>query len=167
MVEKLSFRTIIPLDQPFLYKRYASTRADEIAQTGWSEFEQENFLRQQFSAQHQFYTEQFTSAQFLIIEADKRPIGRIYIDRREDEIRLIDIALIPEMRGKGIGASLLKDLLTEAKKKNKPIRIHVERFNPALHLYERLGFKKIGDTGVYFLMEWHKKNDISADDQSE
>lgn len=155
MADNITFRTITPLDQPFLYTLYASTRAEEVAQTGWSGFEQENFLRQQFSAQHQFYSEQFTSAEFLIIETDTRPIGRIYIDRRPDEIRLIDIALIPDMRGKGIGTRLLKDLLAEAEKADKPVRIHVERFNPAMHLYERLGFKKIGDTGVYFLMEWN------------
>lgn len=66
----------------------------------------------------------------------------------------MDIALVPRYRGQGIGGTLMKQVLAEGRKAGKPVRIHVEHFNPAMHLYERLGFKKIGDTGVYFLMEW-------------
>ena len=90
----------------------------------------------------------------MLILQGERPIGRIYTDNRIDEIRLIDIALLPEYRGKGIGASLLSDLQDKADAVGKPIRIHVEKFNPALRLYERLGFTHIADTGVYYLMEW-------------
>lgn len=147
------FRPITKDDQPFLYTLYASTREDEIAQTGWTDFEKENFLRQQFVAQHQFYTEQFSCADFNIIQIDDKPVGRLYIDHREDEIRLIDIALIPDYRNKGIGSGLLSEIITDAAKVKKPVRIHVEKYNPALRLYERLGFLKIGDTGVYYLME--------------
>ena len=75
------------------------------------------------------------------------------MERRADEIRIIDIALLPKYRSKGLGGKLLKDLLDEAKTRQLPIRIHVERFNPALKLYERLGFKHIEDNGVYYLME--------------
>ena len=125
-----------------------------MAQTGWNDAEKEAFLRQQFTAQHKFYMEQFSEAEFQLILLNAEPIGRLYVDRRKDEIRLIDIALLPEHRNKGIGSRLLQDLFEEARKINKPLRIHVEHFNPALHLYQRLGFKRIGDTGVYFLMEW-------------
>ena len=91
---------------------------------------------------------------FQIILQKGEPVGRLYVDRRKDEIRLIDIALLPELHGQGIGSWLLQDLMDEAKKVGKPIRIHVERFNPALRLYERLGFTHIADQGVYYLMEW-------------
>ena len=73
---------------------------------------------------------------------------------RADEIRLIDIALLLEHRNAGIGARLLQDLLAEAAQAGKPVRIHVEKFNPALRLYERLGFTPIEDQGVYLLMQW-------------
>ena len=153
MHKKIHFRPISEEDQTFLYSLYASTREDELTQTGWTNFEKENFLRQQFVAQHEFYMEQFSNAQFQIIQAENKPIGRLYIDHRSDEIRLIDIALLPEYRNQGIGKSILTDIINDAAKANKPVRIHVERYNPALHLYERLGFVRIGDTGVYYLME--------------
>ncbi len=153
MHNKIVFRPINDDDQSFLYTLYASTREDEVAQTNWSDFEKENFLRQQFVAQHQFYTEQFSNAIFQIIQIEDTPIGRLYIDHREDEIRLIDIAIMPEYRNRGIGSSLLSDIITRAANDKKPLRIHVEKYNPALRLYQRLGFTQIGDTGVYFLME--------------
>jgi ribosomal protein S18 acetylase RimI-like enzyme len=161
MHNKIDFRPISEKDQTFLYSLYASTREAEMAQTGWTNFEKENFLRQQFVAQHAFYMEQFSNAQFQIIQIENKPIGRLYIDHRKDEIRLIDIALLPEYRNQGIGNALLKDIIKDAAKANKPVRIHVERYNPALHLYERLGFVRIGDTGVYYLME---KIPTGADD---
>ena len=153
MHKKIDFRPISKDDQTFLYSLYVSTREDELAQTGWTNFEKENFLRQQFVAQHEFYMEQFSNAQFQIIQIENKPIGRLYIDHRTNEIRLIDIALLPEYRNQGIGNSLLKDIIRDAAKANMPVRIHVERYNPAMHLYERLGFVRIGDTGVYYLME--------------
>ena len=82
------------------------------------------------------------------------PIGRLYLDRREDELRLIDIALLPEFRGRGLGGSLMRGVLDEAREADKLVRIHVEQNNPAMRLYEWLGFEKIEDQGVYWLMEW-------------
>lgn len=140
-------------DEVFLYQVYASTRQEELAPLDWDDAQKEAFLRMQFAAQDRFYREQFAGADFLIILADRRPIGRLYVDRRDDEIRIVDIALLPEHRNAGIGSALLNDLLDEAARQRKPVRIHVERFNPALHLYERLGFTRIGDNGVYCLME--------------
>ena len=120
----------------------------------WSESEKAEFLRQQFEAQHRFYREQFADAAFDIVLLDDRPVGRLYVDRRADEIRIIDIALLPEARGRGVGTSLMNDLLAEAARRGQPVRIHVERNNPALRLYGRLGFEQIEDQGVYYLMEW-------------
>lgn len=154
MNDAIAFRAMTAEDQPFLKRLYASTRTEELAQTDWSEAEKASFLEFQFSAQHKFYTEQFTEAEFHIVLLEGEPIGRLYVDRREAEIRLIDIALLPEHRGKGIGSSLVRDLLAEGARISKPIRIHVEQFNSALRLYERLGFRRIADKGVYYLMEW-------------
>jgi ribosomal protein S18 acetylase RimI-like enzyme len=152
--DQITFRPITPDDQEFLYHLYASTRENELAVVDWSEAEKASFLRMQFNAQHKFYMESFTQASFQIILLQDEPIGRLYIDRRQDEIRLIDIALLAEHRNKGIGSTLLTGILAEGQQANLPVRIHVERFNPALRLYNRLGFQKIDDQGVYYLMEW-------------
>lgn len=140
---------------PFLQTLYASTRADEMALLPhWTEAEKAAFLQQQFRAQHTYYQAQFAQAQFELLLQEERPIGRRYIDRRTDEIRLIDIALLPAYRGQGLGSRLMEELLDEARQRRLPIRIHVEQYNPALRLYQRLGFRLLADRGVYYFMEW-------------
>ena len=119
----------------------------------WDADEKEHFLRWQFDAQHKYYQENYPRARFDVILAGERPVGRLYVDRREDEIRIVDIALLPEHRGAGIGGWLMGELLAEADAAGVPVRIHVERNNPAMRLYHRLGFTETGDTGVYWLME--------------
>ena len=150
----ISFRSVNDGDLEFLYHLYASTRADELAQVDWNDEQKTQFLTMQFNAQHSFYQEQFGQAEFLMIEAEAKPVGRVYVDRRANEIRLIDIALVPEQRNSGLGTALLKDLLDEAQAVGLPIKIHVEKFSPAMRLYQRLGFEALEDQGVYQLMEW-------------
>jgi ribosomal protein S18 acetylase RimI-like enzyme len=151
---RIRFRPITPEDLPFLAALYASTRQEELAQTGWSEADKESFLALQFEAQHRHYQTHFPDAAFELILLEGKPIGRRYLDRRGDEFRLIDIALLPEQRNRGLGGALLRDLLAEAQAAEKPVRIHVEPFNPALRLYRRLGFELLEDKGVHLFMEW-------------
>lgn len=151
---EITFRPVEDGDLEFLARLYASTREYEMAQVPWSEEQKAAFLRQQFQAQHDFYMEQFGDAQFSVVLLDGEPAGRLYVDRREDEIRLIDIALLPEHRGRGIGGGLMRDLLAEGEEAGLPVRIHVEKNNPAYRLYDRLGFERIEDQGVYDLLEW-------------
>ena len=151
---QISLRPIGPDDIPFLYSVYASTRYDELAPLGWSAEQQHVFLAQQFDAQHQYYQANYSGADFEIILVNEQPAGRLYLDRAPDEIRIVDIALLPEYRRGGVGSRLLAELLDEAAHAGKPVRIHVEKFNPALHLYERLGFAITEDRGVYWFMEW-------------
>jgi ribosomal protein S18 acetylase RimI-like enzyme len=150
----ISFRPVVPDDQELLYRIYASTRTEELAPVPWSDEMKESFLRMQFRAQSADYAANYPDAEFLIILLDGEPAGRLYVHRRPDEVRIVDIALLPERRRTGAGGAILRDLQTAAAADGKPLRIHVERFNPALHLYERLGFRRTGDDGVYFLMEW-------------
>lgn len=155
MKHNYNFRPIKKSDERFLSQLYASTREDELSiLINWTDEQKREFLEQQFQAQHKFYQGEFKKAQFSLVMMDQHPIGRLYIDRRKDEIRLIDIALLPSYRGQGIGRQLMEEVLEEGRKANKPVRIHVEHNNPAMRLYNRLGFQKVGDTGVYFLMEW-------------
>ena len=141
-------------DEPFLFQVYASTRLEELARLGWSADEQAAFLIKQFNAQHQHYHEHYADADFQLILMNDRPIGRLYVARWPDEIRLIDIALLPEYRYAGFGTRLIQALLHEAALAAKPVRIHVEAFNPALRWYQRLGFVKIADRGLHWFMEW-------------
>lgn len=154
----ITYRAITSEDQPFLYGLYASTRQDELAHVDWDAVRKEAFLVMQFNAQHKFYVERFPQASFELILQDGEAIGRLYLDRREDEIRIIDIALLPVHRGQGIGTMLMQDILDEGGRLDLPVRIHVERNNPALRLYHRLGFHEVGNHGIYYLMEWKPGN---------
>ena len=153
MPSRISLRPITPDDESFLYRVYASTREEELKLVNWDEPSKTAFLQMQHRAQHQFYQSEFSDADYSVILWDGQPVGRLYVHRRVDEISIIDIALLTEHRRAGIGGSLLRDLLGEADQAMKPVRIHVEYNNPAMHLYQRLGFVQIGDTGVYFHME--------------
>src|SRR3954464_13777948 len=149
-------RPITPADDAFLARIYASSRADELAVTGWPEELKADFCRRQFDAQSAYYAANYPTASFQIIERDGWPLGRLYVDRWEKEIRIVDITVLPEFRGSGIGTKLLQELQLEARRANKSLTIHVERFNRALTLYQRLGFEQVEDKGVYLLMEWKK-----------
>ena len=150
----ISLRPITPEDDSFLAALYGSTRLEELAVTGWSDEEKAVFCRRQFEAQTAHYTEHYPGALLQIIERAGVPLGRLYVARWEREIRIMDVALLPEHRGSGIGTKLLRELQDEARLAGKTLSIHVERFNPALRLYERLGFKMTEDKGVYLLMSW-------------
>jgi GNAT superfamily N-acetyltransferase len=149
----ISLRAITPDDLGTLYLIYASTRQDELAPLDWSDAQKAAFLAMQFNAQHSYYQEQFPGASFLMIMLAGEPIGRLYLERRADEIRIIDIALLTAYRNQGIGSAFLEAVIAEAERVGLPVRIHVEQFNPALRLYIKLGFRMIDETGVYFLME--------------
>ena len=148
----VTLRPVTAQDEEFLCSVYASTREEELAGVDWREQQKAAFLRQQFSAQDQHYRENYTGATYDVIEVDGRPAGRLYVARWEDEIRIMDIALLPEYRG-GTGTSLLRRLLDEGDRTDKRVSIHVEKWSPARRLYDRLGFAEIADRGVYVLME--------------
>ena len=149
-----SLRPITGQDLEFLYQVYASTRIEELAVVPWTPEQKEAFLRQQFDAQHRHYTVQFSDAAFDVVEVAGRPAGRLYLHRRPSELRIIDIALLPEYRRQGLGTAILSGILDEARRLGRPVTIHVEHNNPAFHLYTRLGFRQIEDQGVYLLMQW-------------
>jgi ribosomal protein S18 acetylase RimI-like enzyme len=132
---------------------YASTRAEELAVVPWEDAQREAFLRQQFEAQDAWWRENYGGASFDVILVDGEPAGRLYVHRGPREIRIVDIALLPEHRGNGVGTGLLEKLLAEGDADGKSLTIHVERMNPALRLYERLGFSVVEDKGVYLFLE--------------
>ena len=150
----LSIRPITPDDLGFLADLYASTRMAELAVTDWDAAQKQSFLAGQFQAQHAYYQEYYRDAAFDVILLDTTPIGRIYLDRWPDELRVVEIALLPHYQRRGIGSAFVAAIVAEAESASIAVRLHVEVFNPALAWYARLGFQPVDTHGVYYLMEW-------------
>ena len=148
----LVLRPMDDADLPFVAALYASTRAEEVAQTGWPAEMQAAFLRQQHEAQHQHYQAHYDHAEWLIIEQAGEAIGRLYWYEGEQSVHIVDISLMPQARGLGLGTAILGDLAEHAARLGKGVSIYVEKTNPACRLYERLGFAVAEDHGVYDLM---------------
>jgi len=143
-----------PNDESFVYQLFAQTRFADIAPLPWDQSQIEAFLHQQFALQIAHYKANYPTAAYSIIQLDNQSIGRLYVNRANHEIKLIDITLAAAYRNRGIGRSLLQALLKEAKSTAHIVVLHVERSNPALRLYQNLGFLETQDQGIYLEMEW-------------
>ncbi len=151
----LSLRRVTPADEEFLLSVYASTRAEELAQAEWQEGQQHAFVKWQFDLQRREYGARFPDAEYNLILIDHNPAGRIWIGRDAEQIRLLDIALLPKFQNRGAGTVLLHRLIDEAKRAGKPLRHMVFVLNNDAHrFYERLGFKIIEELGAYKHMEF-------------
>ncbi|MDX8400068.1 MAG: GNAT family N-acetyltransferase [Gallionellaceae bacterium] len=159
MINKdIAFMAITDKDIPFLMEVYASTREEEFKITDWPDAEKEAFIKMQFTFQHTQYMENYKNKEFSIIMYKGDQVGRLYLNRMEDDIRIVDITILTKHRGKGIGTPILQNILKEGAETNRCVTIHLEKFNPAITLYERLGFKKIADREVHHFMEWKNKD---------
>jgi len=155
MTMMLSLRPATPADDELLFALYASTRAAELELVPWTDGQKTAFVRQQHLAQHTSYHDRHPDGQFLVIERDGVGVGRLYRAVLDGgEIRLLDIALLPEHCGHGIGSKLLRDLRSEADATAAMLSLHVEFWNPALRLYQRLGFVVTGRNDVHVRMEY-------------
>lgn len=154
MIGAVNLRPATERDYDFMRRLYASTREAEMAHFPFDDAQKQAFLDQQFAAQFAHYAIHYPTCERNIIECDGTPVGRLWIDEWRDQIRLVDIALMPECRGLGFGSALLRQVLDRGATVGKPVTIHVEGFNPALSLYRRLGFEHVDTNGVYFLMRW-------------
>jgi len=141
-------------DLEFAAELYAETREEELRPVAWPDEVKRTFLRSQFDAQWAHYSQHYHDAEFSIVEQHGSPIGRLYVWRGPDDVRIVDIALAAGARGAGIGGALLREIMEEAARSGKSASIHVERDNRALNLYQRLGFERVDDHGVYYLMKW-------------
>ncbi len=147
-------RLVGDADTDFLRAVYASTRELELAPLPWSAEEKHRFIAHQFGAQTTAYQKNYPGAEFLILVVNGIDAGRLYLHRRPDEIRIMDIALLPAFRRQGIGSAVVRGVLHEARTSDRRVTIHVEVFNPAMQWYQRLGFREVSRTEVYALMEW-------------
>jgi ribosomal protein S18 acetylase RimI-like enzyme len=149
----IALRPVRVDDEPFLLALYGSVRAAELEQVPWTDEQKSLFVRQQFDAQSAHWREHYRDTSFDVIEQDGVPIGRLYVARWRDEIRVVDVALMPEHRGSGLGSALFHELFAEGDRTGRPVTIHVEINNPARRLYDRLGFVLKEEKGIYLLME--------------
>jgi ribosomal protein S18 acetylase RimI-like enzyme len=139
-------------DREFLVELYGSVREPELAHVPWDDDTRRAFIEQQFTAQDAHYRAHYPGATLDVIEIEGEAAGRLYVHRGRRDIRVMDIALAPAYRGRGVGSELLRALIDEASASKRTLSIHVEVNNPARVLYERLGFRPAGEHGVYLLM---------------
>ena len=152
----ITLRPVTEADREFLLSLYGSTRTAELDQVAWPPGGREAFVGMQFDLQEGSYRGRHPRASFDVVELDDRPVGRLYVDRGASEIRIVDIALLPHVRGAGIGTRLLERLQVEAASSGRVLSLHVEVHNPAARLYERLGFLTVAERGVHRRMEWSR-----------
>ena len=152
--ESISVRPVTADDEAILLEIYKSSRGDDLRGLGWAEDRISEFLGMQYEAQQNFYESEYERASDEIILWEGEPAGRLIVERREHEIRCVDIALLPEHRNRGIGTFLIQKLQDEARREKKPLRLQVIRFNRAVSLFERSGFVRTSETGTHFQMEW-------------
>ncbi|MGC4010598.1 MAG: GNAT family N-acetyltransferase [Pseudomonas sp.] len=148
-LELLQLRPIAEADQAFLRALYATTRNHEVAQLDWPPAAIDAFLSQQFDAQHGYYQAHFPDAEFSVIEAGGQPIGRAYLYWGPEHLQIIDLALLPDYCGRGVGSRLLGEILARADALGLSVGLHVENYNPAQRLYQRHGFECLDENGVY------------------
>jgi len=153
-MQGLRLRPIEDADQAFLIAVYGATRQQEIAQTGWDAATADRFVRMQFDAQHAHYRQHHPHGNFDVVLHDDEAVGRFYVSRSDDRLHVVDIAFLPEQRGRGFGGALFAQLMQEAERDGKSVTIHVEMNNPALAWYQRLGFKELSVGGFHCLMQW-------------
>jgi GNAT superfamily N-acetyltransferase len=153
-LQSIALRPAESSDEVFLFDLYASSRGDDLAAMGWDAAQIRDFLKTQYAAQQRFFQANYPEADEWMVLLESQAIGRLVVHRTQQEIRVVDIALLPEYRNTGIGTRLLRELLAEAERLRKPFRIQVMRSSAAVTLCERLGLTKTGETGSHYQMEW-------------
>lgn len=154
VVGAIGLRPAEAADQEFLLAVYAGTRADELSAVSWTTEQKLAFLWQQSHAQGVSYRQSYPDDDFAVITEDGHPVGRVFVGHLSGEIRIADIAVLPEARGRGIGTAVISGLMHDARERGVPLTLYVEEWNPARRLYARLGFRETGGSGLHLSMAW-------------
>jgi ribosomal protein S18 acetylase RimI-like enzyme len=157
----VSLRPALAGDAQFLFALYASTREAERTLAGWDDGAWRSFLLQQLTAQREYYRAHYVGAEDFIIVVDGKDVGRFMQCRLADEMRFMDIAFLPEFRGRGFGTAVIMAMLEAAFEAGLPASFHVEKTNRAIRLYERLGFGIVADVGMHYRMERRPPSTVS------
>lgn len=149
---ELTLRPVTDSDHAFLLELYCSVRSAELEPAPWTQEQKHSFLESQFALQSRAYNA-YDGQAYFIVSAGSQDIGRLYLQYRDDALSIVDISLLSTSRGLGYGTSLLQDVIQAANHLCRPVQIHVEKFNPAMRLYQRLGFLPVQDKEVYLKLE--------------
>lgn len=160
---QITLRASTGEDESFLREVYAGTRADELALVNWSNEQKAAFLDSQFRAQHTYYHDQMPDAAYDVILEDGVAVGRLYVDGRAGDIHIVDIALLPQHRNRGIGGHLIRQIMEEAAANSQSVSLYVELFNRARRFYGRLGFREVHTEGIYLLMSWRADHALAGE----
>ena len=159
----VTLRAFTPADHTFVAAVYASTREEEMKlATGWNDAQKREFLRGQFALQDGHYRLHYPNAEHAVIEQRAQPIGRLVVNAGSSEVRLMDVALLPAFRGRGVGTSILERLLAFADGLGIPVTLHVEPFNPARRMYVRAGFAFVEMRGIYEFMRREPQGQLNT-----
>lgn len=150
----ITFRAAGPDDEDFLLRVYSSSREYEMSMVPWDDRQKEAFLKMQLTAQQEHYQKFYPNAQHQIIVSNGEPVGRVYVERNDKAIRILDITILPQFRNSGIGTPIIEGLIDEARRAGKSVRIYVESYNPSARLFERLGFSRKEEDGINILFEY-------------
>jgi ribosomal protein S18 acetylase RimI-like enzyme len=151
---EITLRPVEAADEEFLVAVYRSTRQAELAQVPWSSEQKDAFVRAQFAAQNQHYAKEYPAADHHVICLGDVAVGRVYLARNVDVLHVLDITILPERRNRGIGSTVFRRIMEEARASRKPMTIYVESFNPSLQLFRRLGFEQVSESGFHCLLRW-------------
>ena len=154
----ITLRDVTAEDAAFLLEVYACTREAEMSLVPWTEEQKANFLKFQSDAQHAYYREQYPDAKYQVIMSDGRPVGRLYVSRKPDMIKILDITVLPQYRNSRIGSRLMREIIAEADASKRPVQIWIEQVNRSQNLFNRLGFAKLEDNGYQDLLERQPAN---------
>lgn len=157
--ESISLRPATEDDEQFLLELYKSSRGDDLRGLSWDEDRIAEFLEMQYESHRNFLKQDHPGMHDQIVIVAGEPAGRVAVEQRADEIRLIDIALLPAHRNQGVGTLLIRDLQQQAATANRCLRFQVIRFNRAVGLFERLGFTRTSETGTHLQLEWNAKDE--------
>lgn len=151
----LAVRPALPQDEIFLYDLYSAIRGPEFALAPISAAQKEQLIRMQFRAQMSEYAQMYPNSCYHLVLLDSKPAGRLWVAPGNGELLLVDIAVHPNLQGKGIGTVLVQRVQQEAVKARLPIRCCVFRFNTgSLRFHQRLGFSILREDQTHYHLEW-------------
>jgi ribosomal protein S18 acetylase RimI-like enzyme len=150
----ITLRDAAAQDETFLREVYASTRANEMALVPWTNEQKAAFLNFQFDAQNSYYRAQYPAARFQVVCNDDEPIGRLYVLREDEQIRILDVTILPDYRAQGLGSTLIDELLDEAIATKKTLTVWVEADNRSQSLFRRKGFLMVHEEDFNQLLEF-------------
>jgi ribosomal protein S18 acetylase RimI-like enzyme len=154
MSQVLTLRPTRTDDQEFLYRLFSLVYSEKLQLVPLSAEEKKTLVELMYQGFTRHYDSLAPASDDRLVLLNNESIGRMILLQTREEIRLADLAILPQYRGIGIGSALISQLQTESLMSKRPVHLQVGRFDRALRLYQRLGFYKIDTIGPYLHLEW-------------